>query len=53
MDSKVFGVIIGFNFFFTLEYKFNDCKHVVEVAWIQRGSTGGENANWGIDHANW
>jgi hypothetical protein len=26
---------------------------VVEVAWIQRGSTGGENANWGIDHANW
>jgi hypothetical protein len=46
MNSKVFGVIIGFNFLVAIvEYRFIDCKHMVEVERIQLCSTGEENAN--------
>jgi hypothetical protein len=46
MNSKVFGVIIGFNFLIAIvEYMFIDCKHMVEVERIQLRSMGGENTN--------
>jgi hypothetical protein len=46
MDSKVFNVIIGFNFLLSIvEYKFNDCKHVLEVEMIPLASMDGEIAN--------
>jgi len=35
-----------------VEWRFNDCKHIVEVERMQLGSMGGENSNWDIDHAN-
>ncbi len=54
MDSKVFGVIIGFNFLLTIvEQKFNDCKHAVEVEMIQLVSMGGENENWFYKQQEW
>ncbi len=45
-NSKVFGVIIGFNFLIAIvEYRFIDCKHMVEVERIQLCNMGEKNAN--------
>jgi hypothetical protein len=42
IDFNVFGVTIGVNFLLAIiEYRFNDCKHVVKVERMQLGSIGG------------
>jgi len=46
IDSNVFGVTIGVNFLLAIiEYRFNDCKHMVEVERIKLGNIGGKYAN--------
>jgi hypothetical protein len=35
-----------------VEWRFNDCKHMVEVERMQLGSMRGKNANWDIDCVN-